>query len=109
MAILAQTPRDKAFHFYAGIGKPLNLYAHDLLEFCNKIGNVNTDSIEFHMNRGDFEAWFKALGDLELAKKTALLKERKLSAEELRQRIRETLENRCIALSKMAGQTVPSP
>jgi hypothetical protein len=108
LTILAQTPRDKAFHFYVAIGKPLNLYAHDLLDFCSKIGNVNADSIEFHMDRGDFEAWFKALGDLELAKKTALLKERKLLGEELRQRFRETLENRCIALSKLTGKTVPS-
>jgi hypothetical protein len=109
LSILAQTPHDKAFHFYVEVGKPLNLYAHNLLEFCDKIGKVNVDSIKFHLNRGDFEAWFKALGDLELAKRTELLKSKKLSGEELRERIREIVENRCMVLSKMVGQDVPSP
>jgi len=103
LSILAQTPRDKAFHFYSGIGKPLNLYAHNLLEFCDKIGKVSLDSIEFHLNRGDFEAWFKSMGDLELAKKTALLKERKINAEELGFRLHVIIENRCSDLSKIEG------
>ena len=106
-AILAQTPHERAFHFYAGIGKPLNIYAHDLLEFCDKVTQVNAESIVFHLNRGDFEAWFKSLDDLELAKKTALIKERKMIAEELRVKLRELAENRCIVLAKMVGQAAP--
>ena len=108
-SILAQTPRERAFHFYVGIGKPLNIYAHDLLEFCDRVSKVNADSIKFHVERGDFESWFTALGDLELAKRTSLLKNKKLSGEELRQRIREIVENRCIILSKIVGQKAPSP
>ncbi len=108
LSILAQTPRDKAFHFYIGIGKPLNIYAHDLLEFCDQVNKVNADSIKFHTERGDFETWFVALGDIELATRISLLKRRKLSGEETRQRIREIVENRCIMLSKIVGQNVPS-
>jgi hypothetical protein len=107
LAILAQTQRDKAFHFYAGIGKPLNLIANDLLDFCDKIAKVNADSLEFHLNRGDFENWFKSLGDAELTKKTELLKKRKVTGEELRGKLREMVENRCIMLSKMVGEKVP--
>jgi hypothetical protein len=107
LAILAQTPRDKAFHFYAGIGKPLNIIANDLLDFCDKIAKVNIDSVEFHLNRGDFEAWFKGIGDAELTKKASLLKERKVTGEELRGKLREMVENRCIMLSKMVGEKVP--
>ena len=29
-------------------------------------------SLEFHLKRGDFEAWFKGLGDEELAKKIGI-------------------------------------
>jgi DNA-binding transcriptional ArsR family regulator len=98
-AILADTSRDKAFHFYAGIGKPLSLYAHSLKDFCDKILKVSVDSIEFHVNRGDFEAWFAGLGDVELARKTALLKEKKMVGEELRRKLYEIVENRCIILA----------
>jgi hypothetical protein len=106
--ILADMQQDKSFHFYADVGKPLSLQAHDLQDFCNKIPKVNADSIDFHMNRGDFEAWFAALGDVELAKKAALLKEKKMVGEELHSRLQEIVENRCIVLANVAGQVVSS-
>jgi hypothetical protein len=101
--ILGKTEHDKAFHFYAGIGKPLNVYANDLLEFCDKVNQVLLDSVEFHLNRGDFEAWFKSLGDAELAKIISLLKGKNMTAEEMRSRTRELVENRCVVLSKIVG------
>jgi hypothetical protein len=106
--ILAPTSNDKAFHFYAGLGKPLNLYAHGLQDFCAKIPEVTVDSVEFHINRGDFEAWFTGLGDAELAKKVALLKEKKLTGEELHRKMQKIAENQCIALAKLAGYPVSS-
>ena len=98
-AIMARTPHEREFHFYAGLSKPLNLYAHSFKDFCDKIQTLNADSLEFHVSRGDFEAWFTCLGDEELAKKMSLLKEKKLSGEELRVKLRSLVENRCIALS----------
>ena len=100
-AILAHVPQDKSFHFYASIGKPLSLHAHSLQDFCDKILKVDADSIDFHMSRGDFEAWFAGLGDAELARKTALLKEKKMVGEELRRKLHEIVENRCIVLAKL--------
>ena len=105
-AILADAPRDKAFHFYASIGKPLNLNAHSLQDFRDKILKVDADSINFHMSRGDFEAWFAGLGDVELAKKTALLKEKKMGGEEQRRKLHEIVENRCIVLARVAEHSV---
>ena len=105
--ILGQTPHDKAFHFYAGVGKPLHVYACDLLDFCNKLNSVDVAAVSFHMDRGDFEAWFKMLGDIELAKKIALLKSRKLSGEELRNTLHSVVEGRCMTLSEMVGQSAP--
>ncbi len=103
-AILSRSS-DKAFHFYREIGKPLNIYAHDLQEFCNKISKAGNESLEFHLNRGDFEAWFKSLGDSELARKFALLRESKVKEEELSTKLREIVESRCKLLSKIAGNT----
>jgi len=105
-AILAYAPYDKAFHFYADVGKPLNVHAHNIGDFANKIERVNVESIQFHMNRGDFEAWFNSLGDLELAKKVALLKQKKVVGEDLRKQLHEVVEQRYIELAKLAGQPV---
>jgi hypothetical protein len=95
-AILMQMTPEKTFHFYAGIDQPLNVLAHSLSEFCNKLGQVGEDSLEFHLNRGDFEAWFKSLGDVELAKKVQLIKEK-----QLRSKFRGLVEARCTVLSEL--------
>jgi hypothetical protein len=99
--ILAYLPVEKSFHFYADVGKPLNVFAASLQDFCDKILKLDIGSIEFHTNRGDFEAWLTALGDVELARKTLLIKERKVSGEELRKKIYETVKHRCEELSKI--------
>ena len=100
-AILSPTPSEKAFHFYGGMEKPLEIYACGIQDFLEKTQSVTLESLEFHANRGDFENWFESIGDCELAKKMALLKEKKLSGEQLRERLREIVTNRCTALSTM--------
>jgi hypothetical protein len=104
--ILSDTPQDKTFHFYAGLGKPLSLQANCLQEFCDKIPEVNSDSIDFHISRGDFESWFTAIGDVELAKKARLLKEKKIVGENLRKRLQDIVMKRCMALATMAEHAV---
>ena len=105
-AILAYAPHDKAFHFYADIGKPLDLHAHNLRDFANKVEKVDIVSIDFHTKRGDFEVWFNGLGDVELAKKVALLKQRNVVGEDLRMQLHEIVTQRYIALAKLADQPV---
>ena len=97
---------DKAFHFYADIGKPLNEKAFNLQTFNAQLKRIQVKSIEFHMNRGDFVAWFEGIGDLELAKKTAVLKNKNFNGETLRRKLQIMTVNRCIALAKIAGYTV---
>jgi hypothetical protein len=101
--ILADMPDDKSFNFYADLGKPLGLQAHGLKDFCDRIPQVNSDSVDFHMSRGDFKAWFAALGDMELAKKTELLKRKQMGREEQRNRLQEIVKNRCITLVNLVG------
>jgi hypothetical protein len=93
--ILVYLPMEKSFHFYADIGKPLNIHAASLSDFCDKILKVDLSSIEFHVNRGDFEAWFAGLGDAELARKTLLAREEKIVGENLRKKLYEIVKNRC--------------
>ena len=99
--ILAITPPDKAFHFYACIDTPLNCSAQSIQDFYYKIQRINSASIEFHLNRGDFEAWFAGLGDIELVRKTALLKKKGVSGEELRSRLYGIVKNRSVALAAL--------
>jgi hypothetical protein len=99
--ILAEKPREKAFHFYTAMDKPLSLFAYGLRDFSEKIQTVDAPSLDFHLCRGDFEKWFASLGDAELARKMALLKETGILGEQLRAKLKEIVENRCIALSTL--------
>jgi hypothetical protein len=81
----------------------LNTYAASLGDFCDKIQNIDTSAIEFHINRGDFEAWFTGLGDAELARKTLLVREQKMLGEELRKKLSEIVKKRCEELTKIRG------
>jgi hypothetical protein len=99
--ILTYLPMEKSFHFYADIGKPLDAFATSLGDFSEKIQKVDLGSIEFHIRRGDFEAWFTSLGDIELARKTLLAKEQKMSGEELRKKLNEIVRKRFEELAKI--------
>ena len=107
-AILAYAPHDQAFNFYIDVDKPLNLHAHTLRDFANKIDKADLASVEFHVKRGDFETWFKGIGDEELAKKTALLKQKQPLGENLRRQLRELVEQRYLELLEISGQPLPT-
>ena len=101
--ILTDVPQDKAFNFYEDFGKPLGLQAFGLKDFCDKIPKVNSVSLTFHVSRGDFESWFAELGDAELAKKVALLKEKQVAGEELRTKLQDIVTRHCMELANVAS------
>lgn len=101
--ILEYLSLEKSFHFYVDIGKPLNIHAASLGDFCEKILKVDVPSVEFHMNRGDFEAWFSSLGDIELARKTLLVREQKILGETLRRKLYDIVKRRYETLTKIRG------
>jgi len=107
-AILSYAAHEKAFNFYVTVGKPLSLHAHNLRDFANKLDKADLASVEFHLQRGDFEAWFKMLGDEELAKKTVLLKKKNAVGEDMRKQLRSIVEQRYLVLAKLAGQPIPT-
>jgi predicted transcriptional regulator len=99
--ILKHLPAEKAFHFYADIGKPLNISAESLGGFCEKIMKIGLNSVEFHLRRGDFEAWITELGDTELARKISIIKKQKVGGEELRKKLCDTVQKRYEELAKI--------
>jgi hypothetical protein len=105
-AILAYAPHDKAFEFYVDVGKPLNLHAHSLRDFAIKVEKADVESVQFHMDRGDFVAWILGLGDEDLAKKVASIKEKNLSGENVRSQLHGMVEERYIELAKLTGQPI---
>jgi hypothetical protein len=106
-AILAYAPHDKSFNFYKSVGNPLSIHAHNLRDFTVKIDKVDVLSLEFHFKRGDLEAWFKGLGDEELAKKMILLKKSNLTGEDLRKHLHEVVGHRYHELAELTGQIFP--
>jgi hypothetical protein len=100
--LLAQLPQEKAFHFFEDIGKPLDLYADGIKEFLEKVPRVTTQSLEFHIIRGDFEKWFDSIGDVEMAMKIAILRNQHLVGEQLRVTLYEIVASRCAVLTKQA-------
>jgi DNA-binding MarR family transcriptional regulator len=98
--VLGKTSKEKAFHFYKGIGMPTGILSDNLNDFCEKLKTVDVKVVEFHSNRGDFEAWISSLGDIELAKRLKVIRVTKLTGEALRKKIYETVKSRCDELSK---------
>ena len=104
--LLVGNLHDRAFHFYLNIDKPLDAKANNLQTFNALLKTIPVDSINFHMKRGDFQAWLEGIGDLELAKKVELLRTQSLCGEALRIKLQIMTINRVMALAKIAGYTI---
>ena len=101
--ILSGTSGEMAFHFYIDIDKPLMISSSSLMDFCEKIRYVELRSIEFHLSRGDFEAWISALGDIDLARRLKIIRESNLMGEELREEIYRAVKSRCDDLARIVS------
>jgi alpha-amylase len=86
--ILRTVPREKAFYFFTSIGNYTGESAASLKEFMEKINSVNLKSLEFHLQRGDFEKWInEVLEDKKLAEEIAKLKKASLTGDGLRHQL----------------------
>ncbi|MDH7563923.1 MAG: DUF5752 family protein [Candidatus Bathyarchaeota archaeon] len=93
--IFAVLPREKAFYFFTSIGNYTGVNASSLNEFAEKIREVNVKSLEFHLNRGDFEKWLtEVLQDTEIAEEIRKLKRLNLAGDDLRNHLCETVSRR---------------
>jgi hypothetical protein len=75
VSILRTVPYEKGFHFYTASGSFTGETATSLHTFEKKLQIVPSESVSFHIQRGDFQKWIDdTLGDKELAKRINLTK-----------------------------------
>jgi len=73
--ILEGVTYNRAFYFYEEVGRPNGEFAVSLSDFCNKINNVSSESLAFHLKRRDFQNWIsEVIGDVELANRMDKIK-----------------------------------
>ena len=86
-------PPKSAFYFYTNIGAPTGQFASSLEEFSDKLKSVNVASIEFHMQRGDFENWVKGVfHNYKLAERLKVVKSLGLKGDKLRDAVYEEVK-----------------
>jgi predicted transcriptional regulator len=84
---------DLGFNFYVDVDKPLGFSALSLDEFYRTIKQVCSDSLEFHLYRGDFEKWLQEVcKDEDLAKSFGTSKVEELKGEDLRKALLQTID-----------------
>ncbi len=95
LKISMQVPSEMAFHFYVEVDKPLDFSAQSLEEFYRLVRQVCSDSLEFHLYRGDFERWLQdVLKDGELNEAVASLRTAELKDEELRKAMMNAIDSK---------------
>lgn len=83
-AIPAVVSEDRAFHFWTS-GRYLGVKARTLREFIDTLHYVDSDSLAYHLERGDFSNWLELeLGQSQLAAQVRQLRAHKLRGESLR-------------------------
>jgi predicted transcriptional regulator len=86
---------DLGFNFYVDVDKPLGFSAFSLDEFYRTIKQVCSDSLEFHLYRGDFEKWLQEVcKDEDLAKSFGNIKVEMLKGEDLRKALLQTIDDK---------------
>jgi len=82
-----------AFYFFTDVGQYTGLYVTSLMDFYIKLPNLDTKSIDFHMNRGDFQNWIRDVGGFtSLVRDLDQLMKRALYGESLRVRLTALLQ-----------------
>ncbi len=90
-----QVPEKEIFQFYIDMDKPIGFSAHSLEEFYRIVKKVCSDSLDFHLYRGDFERWLReVLSDKDLADEIQNIKATEIKGEELRKALLKAIDNR---------------
>jgi hypothetical protein len=94
---------DEAFYFYGEIGHHLGATSKSLDEFATIVKGIDPSSVRFHVERGDFENWFRMMGDKSLAGQVAELRGKNISPDELRGKVSSMVRTRVNQLNEIAG------
>jgi len=103
--MLRPVPIEKSFVFCYEFARPTGRTASSLNEFYSTLKVVDPESIQFHMERGDFERWIRqVIGDDKLADKLAEISGRKLVRKVLVERVLNAVESRIKELEEIASK-----
>jgi hypothetical protein len=102
--VLEPVSSDRAFYFYADLGRPIGVIATSLKEFGSLLKTVEAASLEFHLKRGDFEKWVQMLGDGDLANSLGKLREGGLAGEKLRVELVRVVQTRVRQLQRVPSK-----
>ena len=99
--ILRTLSRKNAFRFFTSVGNYTGHSAMSLEEFTNKIREIETASLEFHLYRGDFEKWAnEVLEDHELTRRISAVKLLEPTGNALRDQLDFTVSKRLEELKR---------
>jgi hypothetical protein len=87
------TEASPGFYFYADEEKYTGYSAHNIEEFAEAIKNVSLQSIEFHLEREDFENWLNYIDHKELAQQFKIARETIQTGDELKQNLIDLLDH----------------
>lgn len=104
--ILREVPPQEAFYFYRALDSPLNVTARSLGEFAERVKTVDAASLQFHIERQDFERWTAMLGDSDLTARIATIRTSKVQGDQLRPRLYSTVKSRVDQLNR-ASMKIP--
>jgi hypothetical protein len=109
--ILRRLPAGMGFTFSYEFARSSGLTVHSLNEFISALKSVDVSSIQFHVERGDFERWLRhVVGDDKLADQIAKINvsKKKLEGEALRNKVLAATERRIKQLKKIANRVSTS-
>ena len=90
----------EAFYFFTSIGNFTGRIATSLEDFLEETRDVDAKSLEFHLQRRDFEKWIiDVLRDVKLAREIRNLRNQKLTGKALRNSLYRIVSRRCKELT----------
>jgi alpha-amylase len=101
--MLGHLAPERGFTFFREFAKPTQLIVYDLEEFCSALKNVDIESVEFHVEQGDFERWIRdVVDDDALAERLKQITVKRLKGERLRKLTFQAVEKRIVELKELA-------
>ncbi len=101
--ILGPVEPERAFYFYRGLEQPLGSSSRSAIEFAEVVKDLDPASVQFHLERGDFENWFRMLGDQTMVNQLATLRKKSTPMEQLGPIVSTAVRLRVTQLQKTAG------
>jgi hydroxymethylpyrimidine pyrophosphatase-like HAD family hydrolase len=91
----AAQPREKRFYFHDSQSHFLGTVAANLWEFRQALATLPLESLQYHLQRGDFARWIaEVLSDRELARRINRLAHRSITGDALREALSATVRQR---------------